>query len=586
MNVKPTLTAVQRLLRMLKADRRDISYIYVYAIFAGFINLTLPLGVQAILNLLQGGTMSSGWWLLIGIVTGGTFLSGVLVVMQMTVSETLQRRIFARVSFDFAARLPYLQTEAVRGEHLPEVVNRFFDVLTLQKGMPKILIDLSTALMQVVFGLLLLSFYHPLFIAFGLILLLILFLIFSLTSAAGLQTSLKESKYKYEVAHWLEEVARTLQTFKLAGDSSLPLSKTDDYVANYLDAKRSHFRILMIQFLSIVGFKTIITFVLLSLGGWLVISNQINVGQFVAAEIIVILIINSSEKLILTMEIVYDVLTALEKIGMVTDLPLETQQGVDFAEMQTKHGIAVELQNLSYRFSDINAVVTSKTDFVLRGLNLKILPNERVVIAGYNGSGKTTLVQIISCFLSNFEGAVLFNGVPRGNFNQNSLRRAIGDFSIQENVFKGSLRENITLGHAEISFDKLVATAESVGLMRFISSLPSGFDTILLPEGKNLPRNIVAKIILARSIVTQPQLLVVEELMANLEYTDRIRIAELLTDKNQPWTLIAVTDDPELARRCDRVIVMRDGQIIMDDTFDAVKKTEHFKKIFKIYDSD
>ena len=286
------------------------------------------------------------------------------------------------------------------------------------------------------------------------------------------------------------------------------------------------------------------------------------------------------------MEIVYDVLTALEKIGMVTDLPLETQQGVDFAEMQTKHGIAVELQNLSYRFSDINAVVTSKTDFVLRGLNLKILPNERVVIAGYNGSGKTTLVQIISCFLSNFEGAVLFNGVPRGNFNQNSLRRAIGDFSIQENVFKGSLRENITLGHAEISFDKLVATAESVGLMRFISSLPSGFDTILLPEGKNLPRNIVAKIILARSIVTQPQLLVVEELMANLEYTDRIRIAELLTDKNQPWTLIAVTDDPELARRCDRVIVMRDGQIIMDDTFEAIKKTEHFRKIFKIYDSD
>jgi ABC-type bacteriocin/lantibiotic exporter with double-glycine peptidase domain len=376
-----TLTTLQRFYRMLKTDRREISYIYLYAIFAGLINLTLPLGVQAILNLLQGGAVSSGWWLLIGVVTVGTLMSGILVIMQMSVSETLQRRIFTRVAFDFAQRFPNLRTEAVRNVHLPEVVNRFFDTLTIQKGLPKILMDLSTAIMQIVFGLLLLSFYHPLFIAFGAILVIVLVLIIRLSSPLGFSTSMKESKYKYEVAHWLEELARTIQTFKLAGSSPLPLNRTDAYVSNYLDAKESHFRILLLQFSAIVGFKTLVTFVILSLGGWLVISNQINIGQFVAAEIIIILIVNSSEKMILTLETVYDVLTALEKIGAVADLPVESEKGVNFSEVDSGKGMTVKIQNLSHYFSDAERPI-------LKNINLDIKSGEKICITGYNGSGK------------------------------------------------------------------------------------------------------------------------------------------------------------------------------------------------------
>ena len=575
MTSQPTLSTLQRFFRILHTDRKEIGYIYVYAIFAGLINLSLPLGIQAILNILQGGAVSSSWWLLILVVTLGTFFAGLLVVMQMTVSETLQRRLFTRVSFDFAKRLPNLQTEAVRHEHLPEVANRFFDTLTLQKGLPKMLIDLSTALMQIVFGLLLLSFYHPLFIFFGFLLLILLILIFRFTGPNGLKTSLKESKYKYDVAYWLEEIARTLQTFKIAGTSDLPLSRTDKYVSNYLDAKRSHFRILLIQYGSIVGFKTLITFALLSLGGWLVINNQINVGQFVAAEIIIIMILSSSEKMIVTMDTVYDVLTAIEKIGAVTDLPIETNEGVDFAEMNMGQGIKLDIKDLNYHFGD-----DSKP--ILRGINLSIASHERLCIAGYNGSGKTTLIQIISCFLSDFKGSVLYNGVPRNNFNQTSLRHAIGDYSAQEDIFKGTIKENIALGYPNISFDEIVKTCESVGLMGFISNLPQGFDTFLLPAGKTLPRSVISKMILARGILTNPQLFAVEEVMANLEYADRIRVADLLTDKSKNWTLVAVTNDPVLASRCDRIVLMKDGQIIEEGSFDQIQKSIHFNKIFKI----
>lgn len=576
MNITPRLSALQRFFRLLKADRKEIYYIYLYAIFAGVINLTLPLGVQAILSFIQGGAVTSSWWLLIIIVTIGTLMAGVLVIMQMTVSETLQRRIFTRVSFDFAERIPNLRTESIRREYVPELINRFFDTLTIQKGLPKILIDLSTALMQILFGLLLLSFYHPLFIFFGLVLLLILILIFRMTGPIGLKSSVKESKYKYEVAYWLQEVGRTLNTFKLTGSSELPLSKTDYYVQNYLDAKEKHFKILQIQYAAIVSFKTLVTFVLLALGSYLVINNQINLGQFVAAELIVLLIISSAEKLIVSMDTVYDVLTAIDKIGAVSDLPLDTTQGVDFNEVNTGKGIRVQLEDVSLCYND-----SKKPTLV--DINLDIKAGEKVCIAGYNGSGKTTLVQIISCFLNDFEGSVLYNSIPRKNFNQKSLRYFIGDYSSQEDIFKGSLRENIDLGNPNIPFDEVVRIAHLVGLNSLIKTLPNGFDSILLPEGKNLPRNAKAKIILARSIASKPQLLAIEELMANIELKDRTHIANILTDKNQPWTLIAVTDDPVLASHCDRVFIMKEGKIIEEGNFEHIQKSEHYERVFKVF---
>jgi ABC-type bacteriocin/lantibiotic exporter with double-glycine peptidase domain len=574
MEKTPTFTPIKRFFRLLHLQRREINFIFLYAIFGGVINLTLPLGIQAILNFLQAGSSSSSWWLLIIAVTIGTLLAGLLVVMQMSVSETLQRRIFTDISFDFAQRMPNLKTEVLQTLYLPELVNRFFDTLTIQKGLPKILIDVSTAFMQIFFGLLLLSFYHPLFIFFGISLIILLALIFYFSIPIGLKTSLKESKYKYEVAYWLEEVARTLQTFKLAGSSELPLKRTDILVSNYLDAKKSHFKVLKLQFAAIIGFKTLVTFILLTLGGWLVLNNELNVGQFVAAEIIILLILNSAEKLIISLETIYDLLTAIEKLGSVADLPFETDGGLDFNQINQDKGISVELENLSFQYA-------SSHKPILNQLNLKINAGEKVCIVGYNGSGKTTLVQIISCFIDNYDGNILYNGVPRSNINAHTLRAAIGDFSAQDDIFKGSLLENITLGYTHLRFENILHVCESVGLKNFITGLKDGYETQLMPGGKNLPRSIVAKIILARSLAANPKLLAVEELMANLDYEDRVNLATLITDKNRNWTLIAVTNDPEFAKRCERVIVLKEGSIVADGNFEAIARTNHGKTIFR-----
>lgn len=565
---------VKRFFKMLSLDRKDITYIYVYAIFAGLITLSLPLGIQAIISLIAGGTISTSLIILIIIVTIGTALTGILKVMQLVVTETLQRRIFTRSAFEFAYRIPRLALEGTLKEYPPELVNRFFDTLTLQKGVPKILVDFSSAVLQILFGLILISFYHPFFVFFSLILILMVTVIIAVTGPGGLKTSLMESKYKYKIAHWLEEIARTMTTFKLAGGSDMSMDITNELVVGYLDSRKKHFKVLLIQYGNIVAFKTIVTGTLLLLGSYLVVENRINIGQFVAAEIVVLLILSSVEKLILTMETIYDVLTAVEKIGVVADLPLEEEGGIPFEQIDTGQGMNVNIQNLSFQFPDAEKPT-------INSLSLDVKPGEKICIAGYNRAGKSTLVKIISGFYTSFKGIVSYNGFPMRSLSISSLRKHIGDHSPEEDIFRGSIIENICLGHEEVGMEEVVWACKSVGLDTYIEQLPMGYQSVLIPGGTNVPRSVRAKIILARGIVYRPQLLVMEEFFINFSQVDREKISSLLTARENNWTLIAVTNDPTLARNCDRILIMQDGQIIAEGDYESIRQGEHFEQVFK-----
>ncbi|MBK8340268.1 MAG: hypothetical protein IPK99_09910 [Flavobacteriales bacterium] len=274
----------QRLTQLLRVDKREISHIYLYALVGGAISLSVPLGVQAIINLISGGQMATSWGVLIAFVTIGVGFTGAMQIMQLALAENIQQRLFARSAFEFAYRIPRIKAEAVSGRYLPELVNRFFDTFTIQKGLSKLLLDVPLALLQILLCLILLGLYHPFFIAFGFLLVILLYVIFRFTAKQGLATSLTESNYKYAVAHWLEEIGRSAGTFKLIGETALPMSRTDQLVDGYVTARRSHFRILLGQYTAIMVFKVIITLSLLALGGMLVMREQMNLGQFVAAE--------------------------------------------------------------------------------------------------------------------------------------------------------------------------------------------------------------------------------------------------------------------------------------------------------------
>lgn len=549
-----TLTPVKRFWRLLNPDRKEIRNIYVYAIFNGLIYLSLPLGIQAIINLIQGGQVSTAWVVLVSVVVAGVAVTGILQIAQLRITENLQQRIFARSAFEFAYRIPRVKMESIYNHYAPELMNRFFDTLTVQKGLSKILIDFSTALLQVVFGLILLSLYHPFFIIFSLILIVMVYAIFRFTGARGLQTSLTESKYKYKVAHWLEELARTGTTFKLAGKTDLPLMRTNREVEAYLDARESHFKILAQQYSLMVLFKALVAAGLLAMGGILVMQQSMNIGQFVAAEIIILLVMSSVEKLVMCMESIYDVLTALEKIGQVTDLKLERTEGVDTICKQDSEGMEVQLKNINFTYPLGDRQVLSS-------VSLEVKAGEKVIITGPNGSGKSTLLQIIAGLYDPNTGVVLYNGLAKASLNLDSLRSVIGDRLAHEQLFDGSILENIAMGRPEATFANVQWAIQNLRLEQFITDLPAGYDTHIDPQGRKLPKSIMQKLLLARCIVHRPKLLLLEDALEHLDEEERSAIVNFLVDKQHNWSIVAVSSDPYFQSKADRVGEMNNGVI-------------------------
>ncbi len=563
MENKPTLSPFQRLLRLLNVDRKDITHIYFYSFFIGITNLSLPLGIQAIINMIQLGSISASWVVLIALVVIGILFSGLLQYIQLRITETLQQKIFVRSSFEFAYRIPRFETHLMADTYTPELMNRFFDTITLQKGIPKLLIDFSASILQLLFGLILLSFYHSFFIIFSLFLLTALIIALYITGKRAVKTAILESKYKYKVAFWLEELARTMQTFKLIGQSDLPLHRTNDYVEGYLKSRESHFKILMRQFIQLTSFKIIIALFMLVIGGVLVINNQMNIGQFVASEIIILLVINSVEKIISGLEVLYDVLAALDKIGHVMDMPIEEITKTNTHKLP-KQPLSIEIAKMDYAY-------TRNAKFGFSDFSLKIEAGQHTALVGSDGSGKSTLLNLLGMAYPLDGGSISFNNIPASNIDMEHLRTIISDYVSDQELFSGTIEENIVMGRNGIVLQDILWACEQTDLLDDIKALPDGFSTIILPDGRGFSKSVTEKIILARCIVHKPNLLLIDDhqnLSANLSKSED-SLKNLLFSETASWTIVAATNNKNWLPLFKQIIVLEKGKIKFQGNYDA-----------------
>jgi ABC-type bacteriocin/lantibiotic exporter with double-glycine peptidase domain len=549
------MTSLKRLFKLLELDKKDVSQIFFYAIFAGIVSLSLPLGIQAIVNFIQSGRVSASWIVLVILVVIGVALVGILSLMQLRITENLQQKMFVRSSFEFASRLPKIEFKELYNHYPPELANRFFDTLTIQKGTSKLLVDFSAAILQIIFGVILLSLYHPFFIIFGVFLLLLLYLTFKFSYYKGTETSLKTSKNKYRTAGWLQEIARNNFSFRSELNYDFALEKNNKIIKDYLYSRENHFNVIKRQFGHLIIFKVIITASLLIIGGYLVLSQEMNIGQFVAAEIIILLVISSVEKIILGLETFYDVLTAVEKIGQVTDMELEEEFAAD--NISQYANISLDAENMGFKFPDTNFGILKK-------INLKINPGEKILIDGENGSGKTTLIRVLSGLLHHTSGSLYINDNTFNKIDVKQYRARIGSIIQGETTFEGTILENITFNDKNISSENLKWALDSVQLTSYIKKLPKGLDTKIFPEGKELSSSNIQKILLARSIIHKPTILFYEEPTDKMDTKVANEIIDFITSETNKWTVVVSSQNPHWLTKCSREITMQKGTILSD----------------------
>ena len=495
----------KKLIDLIRLERKEIYDIYFYAILSGLIQLSLPLGIQAILGFVLGATMVTSVYVLIFIIIFGVFLLGYMQINQMKIIEKIQQKIFVRYAFAFAETIPNFNLKDIDKYYLPEKINRFFETINVQKGISKLLLDIPTAVIQIAFGLILLSFYHPFFILFSFVLISTTFLIFKLTSKKGLETSIAESQYKYKVVAWLEEMGRVIKSLKYSQGTNINLIKTDEKLLNYISARTSHFQVLLIQFKSLVFFKVAITALMLILGSYLLFNQKINIGQFVAAEIIILSLINSLEKLIISLENIYDVVTGLHKLNSVLEIEIEKNGSVD---LNTKE-LNIVLSDVGFSYN--------ANQKVFKNLSLHFPANSITCISGEENSGKSTLLKLITGAYKYNSGLITMNNIPLQNYTLQSLRRQTGVLLYEQDLFEGTLFDNITLGRTDITIESILELTKTLGFENFISIFPKSFQSHIDPLGNTLPTSIKKKILLLRTLIHNPLLLIMEEPWVGLE---------------------------------------------------------------------
>jgi ABC-type bacteriocin/lantibiotic exporter with double-glycine peptidase domain len=553
------VSAARKILQLLRLDKKDVYAIYAFAVLAGLVQLALPLGIQSIIGFVMAGTISASIVVLIVLVLAAVLLNGLLQVRQIQVTEKIQQKIFVRYAFEYADRIPKLNIEKLDGYYLPELVNRFFDTSSLQKGIEKILLGVPAAIMQILFGVLLLSLYHPIFVGFGFTLLLLLFLILKFTMPAGFDASIEASNQKYATAGWLEEIARLVKTFKYAKDTSLNVAKTDKIVSKYLLARTTYFNVLLTQYWSMISFKLVITAAMLMVGAFLLVDQQINVGQFIAADIVILSVISSVEKLIGTLDKVYDVLTSVEKLSKITESDTETQGSSVLPDII--QGVSIVFAKVDFSYYNTNKV--------LQNISFSIQPGQKICIMGESGSGKSSILRILTGAYKNFEGSVLIENLPIGNYTLDSIRSQTGVLLNQQEIFEGTIWENLTMGNPAIKHTDVNDLIKISGLQNFISAQPKGFDTHLDPMGKIVSAEIKQTILLLRALIGKKRLLLLEDPINNISANNQAQIIDyIFMDKTN--TTILTTSDKAVAQKSDCIIYLKDGTIKAIGTYNEV----------------
>ena len=535
-----------RLQALLRPEWSDIWLVVVFAFVVGLLTLATPIAVESLVNTVAFGRFVQPVVVLALILLTFLAFSAALRVLQTYVVEIVQRRLFARVAGDLAFRLPRAKTGALDGVFLPELTNRFFDIVTVQKVAAQLLLDGVGLVLSGVIGMAVLAFYHPWLLGFDIVMMSSIAFIIFVMGRGAVSSAIKESKTKYYMASWLEDISRCPTAFRTSGGTDLALERTDRLVHEYMEARQKHFAILIRQIMFALGLQAIASTVLLGLGGWLVIKRELTLGQLVAAELIVTVIVGAFAKLGKHMESFYDLLAAVDKLGALFDLPTERFDGI--LEMNSDGPAQVSADSVRYKKAN-GGNLTSAISF-------DIAAGQSVALLGGSGSGKSTMLDLLYGLRVPDSGHLSIDGFNPQDLRSDVLRQQVALVRRSE-IFHGTLEENVHLHRPDVTSADVRHALEAVSLYDDVLRLPDGFDTQLNGAGAPLSGTQRDLLCLARAIAGRPRLLLIDGLLDGLSDDELEHALSGLLHTDHPWSMVVATGRRTIAGRCDHLVPLR-----------------------------
>ena len=539
---------IARLSLLFRLEKNILAILASYSVAIGLFSLIVPLTVQELVNTFAFAIQPVMIVTLAGIMAMTLVGIGAFRVLQSRATDYLAQRLYARIAVALTHDLPRFREETFN----PKYINYFNEAEFLPRALVATLVDVMNVAVGGAIGMTILVLYHPYFLAYNTLLVAGFLLVIVTLGQGGYKITRTVSQLHYNTLSWLQDIGHNLPHFKATSSTPLLLRKTDELVKEYVTARQTRSDILSgMQYKGAVMFQAFGHSGLLATAGWLLAMGDLTLGQFVAAEVIVGALIINLDTIAKRMYAIYYVFTSLEELDTLFALPKDVEAGKLTVPLPdtTIHGVRITCKDVAFAYPNSAPVFQS--------FNLEVTPGEKIAIFSNTTSGKTTLARVLAGLYRPTAGVIRYNGVDLRDLDMDSINGCRGVIlDSQLSLFEGSLEENITMGRPSIEYTDVQWALRFVELEEEVDAMPMGLQTPVMARGKNFTTSQILRILVARAVVTRPQLLILDGTLHSMQPTTREIILRRLCSKEEPWSAIFVSNDPSLKTHVDRRLVL------------------------------
>jgi putative ABC transport system ATP-binding protein len=541
-------TILARLNLLIGLERRILTIVVSYAVVIGLFALIVPLTVQELVNTFAFAIQPIMIVTLVATMFGALLAMGAFRVLQARAVEILVQRLYTRLAVAFTEALPRFRENVF----LPQHTNTFIEAELLPRALVAMLVDVINVSVSGAIGMAILIMYHPYFLGYNTLLITGFAFLLTFFGRGGLRITQRVSRLHYQTFHWLQDIGINRLHFKSTDSLPLLLKKTDALVKAYVMARKTRSDILSgAQYKSTVIFQAVAHSGMIGLGGWLLSVGDITLGQFVAAEVIVGTLLLNLDTVARRMYAAIYVATSLHELSELFGLPKEDVSGPVAAWLPdpSLQGVRLTCKDVSFAAPD--------GPLLFERFNLEVMPGEKISVLSGTSRSKTSLALVLAGLYHPTGGVIRYNDIDLRDVSLNYVNRCRGlMLDSHPTLFDGSLEENITLQRPSIQFEDLSWALRFVELEEEIDAMPQGLETLVHGNGANLTRSQVLRVLLARMIVTRPELLIFNGSLHNIEPALRLTLLRRLCSKEEPWSVVFVSNDPEVSQLVERRVVL------------------------------
>jgi len=528
----------------LKDEKEDLWILVVYGVAVSICSLVIPIAVQTFVNTIGFGLLLQPILILTFIVFAVLMFSGVMRVLQIYATEVLQQRLFAKVAMALALRIPQIDFSYLSKNKAAYEATYFLEIATLQKTATVLILDASSVILQVVFGIVLLAFYHPFLLGLNFVILLVIAVFVFGLARSAIESSIAESKSKYSVAYWLHEMAKNSLHFRTPYGRQYAAQYTDELATNYVLKRRKHFKILFRQILATIFLQILVSSLLLGVGGWLVVKGQLSLGQLVASELIVSSVVIGVGKFGKYLESFYDLAASLDKIGHLFELPTERESGETIVKGVQTQRVYQDVPLLQVRDFQLTALATSLKNRNTIPFSFEVKPREKLTIVGGDSILRSNLMKCLYGLDEKYSGTIELDRVDIKYRSIEDLRSKIAYIG-KVNLMVGSVLDNFRFGNEALTLHEIQTVLDELSMSELIRNLPNGLHTSVDDESVSGDRSLTRMILLARAVLAKPELLLLDYDFDESDLRKDPLMASFLSKDHDSFALLTHGKDPQ-----------------------------------------